>query len=58
MAGPDEALRAAIGDSKVVKEGMAGDRAYGTNPRCMKPWKKGEIRKPLKACKGCKITMY
>jgi hypothetical protein len=58
MVGPDEALRAAIEDSKVVDKGMAGDRAYCTNPRCLKPWKKGDVKNPLKACKGCKIAMY
>ena len=45
MAGPDEALRAAIEDSKVVDKGMAGDRAYCTNPRCLK---KGDVKNPLK----------
>ena len=58
VAGPDRALRDQIAESRVVDKGMAGDRAYCANPRCLKPWKKDEVKKPLKACKGCKMTMY
>lgn len=58
MAGNDETLRARFEESKQVDGMMKGDRAYCTNQRCMKPWKQGEPRKPLKRCTGCKIAMY
>lgn len=41
-----------------IGQDVGGDRAYCANPRCMRPWKKDEDKKPLKACKGCKYTMY
>lgn len=58
VAGNNEALRTSMEDSKQVNDMLAGDRAYCANRGCMKPWKEGEVRKPLKACKGCKTTMY
>jgi hypothetical protein len=57
MSGGDEALRAKIAQSRQVNGDIGEDRAYCANPRCMKPWKKGENRKLLKACKRCKFTM-
>lgn len=56
VAGSDEALRAQIAGAVDLDVGK--DRAYCANPRCMKPWKKGEKTKPLKACQRCKFTMY
>ena len=58
VAGNDEALRADIEHSGRVDRDIGQDRAYCANPRCMKPWKEGEDRKPLKSCKRCKFTMY
>lgn len=58
VAGQNEALRREIDESGCIDRDMAGDRAYCANPRCMKPWRKSEDKKPLKACKGCKYTMY
>jgi hypothetical protein len=58
VAGEDEALRAKIEESGEVDRTMGGDRAYCANPRCMKPWKKGDNKKLLKACGRCKYTMY
>jgi hypothetical protein len=56
IAGNDEAVRAQMNEQ--VNRDVGQDRAYCANPRCMKPWKKDEDRKLLKACKGCKYTMY
>src|ERR1700720_4107966 len=56
VAGDDEALRNRL-ESK-VDQSMMKDRAYCANPRCMKPWKKGDDKKLLKACGRCKYTMY
>jgi hypothetical protein len=56
IAGNNEALRTEM-DAQVSND-IGGDRAYCANRRCMRPWKKDEDRKPLKACKGCKYTMY
>ena len=57
IAGNDEALRAEIRESGQLEKDLRRDRAYCANMQCMKPWKKGEDN-PLKACAGCKYTMY
>jgi len=56
MAGNNESLRAQM--EGIVDQDVGKDRAYCANPRCMKPWKKGEKTKPLMACRRCKFTMY
>jgi hypothetical protein len=57
VAGNDDALRAEIRGSEQMYQDVVSDRAYCANVRYMKPWKKGEDRKPLRACKRCKYTM-
>ena len=58
VAGNNEKLRAEIENSEQIDRDVGSDRAYCANMRCMKPWKKNVDRKPLKACQGCKYTMY
>jgi hypothetical protein len=57
MAGNDSVLRAEIRQSKQIDRAIANDRAYCGNPRCMRPWITDQ-KNPLKACTGCKYTMY
>jgi hypothetical protein len=58
MAGNDEALRAQIDKSEQIDRALGRTRAFCANVRCMKPWLHDEPTNPLKACKGCKYTMY
>jgi hypothetical protein len=58
IAGSNEALRDEIEKSGKVGEDVKQDKAYCTNPQCMKPWKKGMKINPLKSCGRCKWTLY
>jgi hypothetical protein len=55
----DQALREQFAESyqPEVRQILEMERAYCANRECMRPWRKGE-KNPLKACKGCKYTMY
>jgi hypothetical protein len=57
LSGGDKGIREQFSNSPELRRDLEMDRAYCANPQCMKPWKKGE-KNPLKACKGCKYTMY
>jgi hypothetical protein len=59
VSGGDKVLRQQFAESyePEIRRDMEKDRAYCANQACMRPWKKGE-KNPLRACKGCKYTMY
>ncbi|KII96193.1 hypothetical protein PLICRDRAFT_35140 [Plicaturopsis crispa FD-325 SS-3] len=57
-AGTDHARRDAMLTSGWVDRETKGDKAYCANPECLEPWKESQEHSPLKACTGCKFTMY
>jgi hypothetical protein len=57
LSGGDKALGKEIQNSGLILKDVMKDKAYCSNPRCLMPWKKGD-KNPLKACQGCKYTLY
>ena len=44
--------------SQAIDMGINTDRAYCANIRCMKPWKNGERRNPLKVCQARGVQIH